>query len=271
MRKIIQFISAILMNANISGFLKGTIYTGKLKTVCVPGLNCYSCPGAIGSCPIGALQSVIGQVKYRMSFYIVGTIALFGITMGRLLCGFLCPFGLFQELLHKIPSKKFSIPRIFTYFKYIILIVFVILLPILLTNKYGVSSPYFCKLICPVGTLQGGIFLSIQNEMIRGLLGPLFLWKLFILISVIVGSVFVSRIFCKVLCPLGALMALFNKYSFYQYEVDKDKCISCDACTRVCKMDVSIYKNSKDLECIRCGECKPVCPTSAITSGIKIK
>lgn len=271
MRKIVQWLSAIIMNSNVSGFLNKTIYKGDLKSICVPGLNCYSCPGAIGSCPIGSLQAVIGQAKYKISFYVLGTIALFGVGMGRFLCGFLCPFGLLQDLLHKIPSRKFSTPKVFTYLKYVILVVFVILLPAFLVDNFGISTPYFCEYICPVGTLQGGIFLAAFNPLLRSMFGTLFIWKMLILIIVIVSSVFVYRIFCKFLCPLGALMALFNKYSFYQYNVDMDKCSSCNACSVACKMDVEIYKKPADLECIRCGECKPACPTQAITSGIKFK
>ena len=55
-RKIIQIAAALLMNGNLSGFLKGKIYRGPLKQVCVPGLNCYSCPAAVTACPLGALQ-----------------------------------------------------------------------------------------------------------------------------------------------------------------------------------------------------------------------
>ncbi len=271
MRKIIQFISAILMNINIPGYLKNNIYKGDLKKICVPGMNCYSCPGAVASCPIGSLQSVIGDAKYKMSFYVLGTIALFGITMGRFLCGFLCPFGLFQELLHKFKTKKYSLPRLLKYIKYPVLIIFVFLLPAIIVDKYGNGAPYFCKLLCPVGSLQGGIFLASFSSTFRAMFGVLSLWKFTLLGLVILGSIYINRFFCKLLCPLGAMMAFFNKYSFYQYDVDKTKCISCDACTKICKMDVSIHKNTADLECIRCGECKPICPTQAITSGIKFK
>ena len=64
---------------------------------------------------------------------------------GRLICGFLCPFGWFQELLHKIPTKKFSTKKLhfLTYLKYVILVVFVILLPILVRNDVNMANCIF--------------------------------------------------------------------------------------------------------------------------------
>ena len=132
---------------------KGKIYQGNIKTVCVPGLNCYSCPAATGACPIGAFQAVIGSSRFKFSYYITGFFILLGVTLGRFICGFLCPFGWFQDLLHKIPGKKFSTARLkpLRYLKYIILIVFVILLPMFVTNSVGMGDPFFCKYICPQG------------------------------------------------------------------------------------------------------------------------
>ena len=63
----IQAIATLLTNIHIPNLLKGKIYQGKIKTVCVPGLNCYSCPAATGACPIGAFQAVIGSSKFKFS------------------------------------------------------------------------------------------------------------------------------------------------------------------------------------------------------------
>ncbi len=141
----------------LPNLFKGKIYQGAAKNVCVPGLNCYSCPAATGACPIGALQAVIGSSKFKFTYYITGFFILLGVLLGRFICGFLCPFGWFQDLLHKIPGKKFSTARLkpLRYLKYIILIVFVILLPMLVTNSIGMGDPFFCKYICPQGVLEG--------------------------------------------------------------------------------------------------------------------
>ena len=263
----IQAAATLLTNIHIPNLFKGKIYQGNAKTVCVPGLNCYSCPAATGACPIGAFQAVVGSSKFKFSYYITGFFILIGVILGRFICGFLCPFGWFQDLLHKIPGKKFSTARLkpLRYLKYIILIVFVILLPMLVTNSIGMGDPFFCKYLCPQGVLEGAIPLSLANSGIRAALGKLFTWKFSILLSVIVLSVVFYRPFCKWLCPLGAFYALFNRVSLFQMKVDKNKCVSCGKCARACKMDVDVTKTPNHTECIRCGMCVSACPTGAVS------
>lgn len=266
-RNTVQMFAALLTNIHVPNFLKGVLYNGKAKQVCVPGLNCYSCPAATGACPIGSFQAVVGSSKFSFSYYITGILIFFGMMVGRFICGFLCPFGWFQDLIHKIPTKKFSTKKVkfLRYTKYIILVVAVVLLPTLIANKAGIGSPYFCKYICPQGILEGGIPLSIVDKSVRATLGNLFRWKLGILISIIVIGVMFYRPFCKWLCPLGAFYALFNRVSLLSYNVDEHKCVSCGRCAKTCKMDVDITKNACHTECIRCGECVKVCPTKAIS------
>ena len=265
-RGFIQAGATLLTNIHLPNFAKGTLYQGSGKYVCVPGLNCYSCPGAAGACPVGAFQAVVGSSKFRFSYYITGILILFGVLLGRFICGFLCPFGWFQELLHKIPSPKFSTKKLkpLRYLKYAVLLVMVVLLPLLAVNELGMGDPFFCKYLCPQGVLEGAIPLSLTNAGIRTALGKLFTWKACILLAVIVGSVVFYRPFCKWLCPLGAFYALLNKVSLFQMRVDPHKCVSCGACARACKMDVDITKTPNHAECIRCGMCMKACPTDAI-------
>jgi len=272
-RHAVQGLFALITNGKLDNFFKGTIYTGKLKSVCVPGLNCYSCPGALGSCPIGSFQAVVGSSKFNFAYYVTGLMLLFGTVFGRLICGFLCPFGFFQDLIHKIPSKKFSTNKFkyLKHLKFLILVFLVWIFGVVLTDNLGIASPYFCKYICPQGILEGGIPLAIANKGIRATLGKLFTFKFTILSIITISSIFLYRPFCKFLCPLGAFYAITNKFSFYQYSVSENKCISCGKCKRTCKMDVDITKNCKDLECIRCGECIKVCPTNAISTSFTNK
>lgn len=274
-RNVIQIIFALITNGYIIGFLQGKIFTGKSKFICVPGLNCYSCPGALGACPIGALQAVIGNRSKNFSYYVFGIIIFFGVVFGRFVCGFLCPFGLVQDLLYKVKLKKIKVNKkldsVLRYFKYAFLIVFVLLLPLIIKDAIGSSKPYFCEYICPVGTLEGGIPLLLKNENLRQLMGFLFNWKLSILITIVLVSIFICRPFCKYICPLGALYGLFNKYSFYQLEVDKKKCIKCGLCTKNCRMNVEILKDINSMECIRCKDCINICPVNAISVKKMIK
>lgn len=162
-----QILFTAVTNGYVLGFAKGKIYQGAAKQMCVPGLNCYSCPGAIGSCPIGALQAVATSKNFNISFYVLGFLMIVGSLVGRFVCGWMCPFGLIQELLHKIPFPKkiktFKGERHLLKLKYIILIVFVILLPIAITYSSGYGKPWFCKLICPSGTLLGGVPLVAKS------------------------------------------------------------------------------------------------------------
>ena len=256
-RRVIQLLSALLYNANITGFASGSIFTGKLKGVCVPGLNCYSCPGAVGACPLGALQSALSGAK-SIPYYILGVLLLFGVLLGRVICGFLCPFGFLQELLFKIPSpklKKSKATRALSYMKYVILAVFAVLIPMF------AAYPAFCKYICPDGTLLGGIPLVIANEQLRSVLGFLFSWKVFLLAVILAGCVFVFRGFCSFICPLGAIYSFFAKISLIGISLDESKCVNCNKCVHKCGMDI---KKVGDRECIQCGECISCCPTGAI-------
>ena len=266
-RGFIQAGATLLTNIHLPNFAKGTLYQGSGKYVCVPGLNCYSCPGAAGACPVGAFQAVIGSSKFRFSYYITGILILFGVLLGRFICGFLCPFGWFQELLHKIPSPKLSTKKLkpLRYLKYAVLLVMVVLLPLLAVNELGMGDPFFCKYLCPQGVLEGAIPLSLTNAGIRAALGKLFTWKACILLAVIVGSVVFYRPFCKWICPLGAFYALMNKVSLLGIRVDACKCVSCGKCSKVCQMDVDVVRAPNHAECIRCGKCIGACPVDAIS------
>ncbi len=270
-----QALWALLTNSYLAGFARGKIYKGSLKNLCVPGLNCYSCPGAVGSCPIGSLQAVIGSWNFKFAFYVSGFLVFVGALVGRFVCGWLCPFGLIQDLLHKIPFPKkigtFRGDKLLRKLKYIVLLLFVILLPMFLVDVMGQGAPYFCKLLCPAGTLEGGIPLVLLNKSMRSALGWLYAWKNVLLAVTILLSVIVYRPFCKYICPLGAIYSVFNPISVFQYRVDESKCTRCGACARACKMQVDPVQSANHPECIRCGRCKSVCPTGAISSGCFLK
>lgn len=265
-RKLIQLYAALLFNANLKGYITGNIYKGPLKNLCTPGLNCYSCPGATFACPLGALQNSLSASGKTVPFYLFGIILLYGIIFGRWICGFLCPFGLIQELFHKIPTpklKKNKFTRVLSYLKYVILVFFVFILPIAYAFR-NFPLPGFCKYICPAGTLEGamGLLANKVNSGYLRMLGPLFTWKFLLMISIILACVFIFRFFCRFICPLGALYGLFNKFSIVGVKVDKKSCTDCGLCVSKCKMDI---KHIGDTECIQCGECMSACPTNAIT------
>jgi len=271
-RRRFQFFGAIGFNAWLPSFFKGTIFQGPSKGLCVPVLNCYSCPSALGACPIGALQNALGSIRlnlslarYQFGLYVLGFLGAVGSLVGRIPCGWLCPFGFFQELLYKIPTRKFPIPRFLIKMKYVLLAVAVIGLPLLVLDSFGGGTPWFCKWICPAGTLEAGLPLAVLNSGIRQQLGFLFAWKAAVLAGFVVAMVFTMRPFCRTACPLGAILGLFNRFSLFRMSVDEETCTRCDRCRKECPVDVRVYEAPNSPDCIRCLKCEKVCPFGSIS------
>lgn len=270
-RRLFQIFSTLGFNIYLPSFFKGEIFQGNTKGVCVPVLNCYSCPSAIGACPIGSIQNTFASLKFNLSIasyqfglYVIGVLGAVGSLVGRMPCGWLCPFGLLQEALYKIPSPKIPIPRFLSYGRYVFLVVFVFLLPLLVLDQYGFGQTWFCKWICPAGTLEAGIPLVLLNEGIRSQAGLLFSWKIFVLILFLVWMVFTQRPFCRTTCPLGAIFGLFNKVSLFRMAVDDDKCTQCNTCYENCPVELKIYESSNSPDCVRCLKCVKSCQYGAI-------
>ena len=264
-RKLIQLYAAVLYNCYARGFIKGDIYTGKTKLLCAPGLNCYSCPGAVAACPLGALQNAVAASQSRAPAYMLGILLFYGLLLGHTVCGWLCPMGLIQELLHKLPTPKIEkgrLTRALSYFKYGLLFALVFLVPYWYSYQL-LPLPAFCKYVCPAGTLGGalGLMLNPENYDKLSLLGYLFTNKFVILIALLCLSVFLYRVFCRFLCPLGAIYGLFSKVALIGVKVEKSACVDCGLCVSRCKMDI---RRVGDHECIHCGDCIDACPTGAI-------
>ncbi len=268
-RMMFQISYVALTNGYWLGFANGTIYTGATKAVCVPGLNCYSCPGALASCPIGALQNVLANRNFQFTFYVVGFLMITGAIFGRFVCGWLCPFGLAQDLLFKIPFlkkiRKIRGDKILKYLKFVMLALFVVILPLFVVDIVGQGSPWFCEWVCPAGTLMAGWPLVAANSSLQAIVGGLYAWKNFILITILVLSVLVYRPFCRYVCPLGAVYELAQPISLYRYRIDQEACTKCGVCQKTCKLELSIFETPNSPACIRCGDCIRACPENAIS------
>ncbi len=276
-RRIFQFIALLLNNSYIYSLFKGTIYQGKLKYFCSPGLNCYSCPFSLLSCPIGAIQSIFLSLKLNLSlgkpifgFYIFGFLGSIGILGGRVACGWVCPFGFLQDIIYKIPSRKFNFHiNKLKILKFIILLLTVILFPMIFVDNFGYGEPYFCKYICPVGTLEGGVILPFLIPSLKKMIGFLYFYKIIFLSILLFSFLFIKRPFCRFLCPLGAIYSIFNKYSILKLNKIKSSCNSCMKCVKVCPMSLSFKEIPIDHDCIRCLECINVCSKGAIELKFK--
>jgi ferredoxin-type protein NapH len=262
-RRICQSVSAVLQNAYIPGFVGITIYQGALKGFCVPTLNCYACPGALMSCPIGALQHF--AMGRRVPFFLLGFLGIVGAGVGRMTCGWLCPFGFLQDMMKKISRRVVKLPKWAGKLKYVSLIVLALVLPFLLNDMW------FSKL-CPAGGIEGAIPWALGGmgpESPAGfdvvsMIGSMFWIKMSILGAFLVAMVFVKRPFCRTMCPLGAIFSLFNKASLVRLHVDRKACTHCGLCERVCPVDIIPHLEIDSPECIKCLECTK-CPVDAIT------
>lgn len=262
LRRLIQLVCTLLSNGYWAFPFTGTLYQGPLKVLCSPGLNCYSCPASTTFCPIGSLQQLLLGVRMSLAAgqffigtYVIGSIGLLGTVFGRLLCGWACPFGLIQEWLHRIPSPKFSLPGWLDWGRYLVLALLVVLLPLLWIDEFGMGLPWFCKFLCPAGTLEAGIPMLLLDAELRPAVGWLFTSKMTVLVLILLWSIASSRPFCRSLCPLGAFYGLFNGFSLIRLKFDADACTKCGMCHPVCPVAIHVDETPNSNACIRCLRC----------------
>ena len=265
-RLISQVFFFLLQNPLLKNFADGVIYQGRLKMVCTPGLNCYSCPAAVTSCPIGAMQLFLAGARHSISLFVTGFLVSTGVIFGRLICGYVCPMGLLQDILYKIKTPKLVIRlRFVRYLKYMVLLVFVVVLPFVVLHELsGLGEPWFCKYICPSGTIFGAIPLLAVNGFLRDFTGPLFILKITIAAGLLIAAAIIYRPFCRVLCPLGAIYALFSKIAFIRMRCDKEKCTTCGSCAETCQIKIKPAEQPNSPECVHCGACRTACKSKAL-------
>lgn len=259
-RRVVQSITAVIINGNIIGFLQGTAYNGSLKMTCVPVLNCTYCPGAFSSCPLGLIQSSIIFGNHLVLILTSSFLLLLGGLLGRFICGWLCPFGFVQELLYKLPLPKYRPGRKLIKLeslKYAVLLLFVFLFPAL--GMTYLSGATFCKFLCPVEALESYLPLLALQPALMTTAGFLFKWKLVLLAGVILLSMLIYRPFCRFICPLGAVYALLNRRSLLRFEIDRKNCKKCGACQEQCELGIDVFNNPNSPECIRCNQCLAGC------------
>lgn len=262
LRRYVQLVLALLANGYWGFPASGSLYQGPLKVLCSPGLNCYSCPAATTFCPIGALQQLLLGIRMSLAAgqlfvgtYVLGCIGLLGAAFGRFICGWACPFGLIQEWLYRLPSPKIRLPQWLGRVPFLVLLLLVVLLPLVWVDDFGLGLPWFCKFLCPAGTLEAGIPMLLLDPDLRASVGWLYANKLVFLVITLMASVVISQPFCRILCPLGAFYGLFNRISLIRLKFDADKCTKCGACHRVCPVEIRVDESPNSGACIRCLRC----------------
>lgn len=208
-----------------------------------------------------------GQFSFSGMFpqiILVFTVFLITALWGRFFCGFLCSFGMLQELLfffsRRALFKKVRVPERFDavmkYLKYGILAfitagVWILALPVDSSwNPWGVF-----------GMLVSGN-LSVVSRAIPTA-------GFVLLLTIAAGSLFVERFFCRYLCPLGALFVMVSGKRLYKVRRRSDTCTNCGLCTRTCSMGIHIPEKDAVVsgECIQCMQCLAICPKESLSAN----
>lgn len=221
----------------------------RLLNVCGPVYHCYACPLASFACPIGIMAEF--SAFHIVPFAAIGTLLLVGGLVGGFVCGWVCPFGFFQDLAGRVPTRKFRLPPWTGYFRYVVLAATVFAIPYF----FGREHPLFICSICPAGATEAGIPSMLRSAAA----GQPVVWpnaiKLGLLAALVVALFVKYRPWCTLLCPLGAVFGLCNRFSAAYMKVNKETCTSCGACTKICRFGVRPQKSISDPLCIRCLEC----------------
>jgi len=231
----------------------------RLHTVCAPVFHCYSCPLATFACPIGVLAQF--SAIHFFPALALGTLLAVGAVLGSFVCGWLCPFGLLQDLVGRIPIRKHELPGWMGHFRYVTLAALVLAVP----YWFGEDHPlFFCRL-CPAAALEG----AVPNMVRLAVSGEGIVWpspaKTVIFAVIMVAMLFTWRPWCTLFCPLGAIYGLCNRFSFFFLRFHPDRCNDCDLCRSLCRYHGRTQRRSSEMQCVRCLDCTR-CDAMALTS-----
>jgi polyferredoxin len=228
--------------------------------MCSPVFHCYACPLSTFACPIGVLAQF--SALHIFPFVTVGLLIVLGALFGSLICGWACPFGFLQDLVAKIPTTKFDLPKWAGNLRYVVLIVTVLAVPYF----WGEGHWLFICRVCPAGALEA----AVPNMTGQAITGENIAWpntlKLTILAVFLVAIFFMKRPWCRMLCPLGAIFSLFNRISAFFVRFNADECTDCERCHKLCEYGIEPEKSPNDSLCVRCLKCTN-CDLNALTFG----
>lgn len=219
-----------------------------------PGLHCYACPLAVTVCPIGLMQNLI--ISGTVPFYFLGAIGAYGLFLGRGWCGWFCPFGTVNDLL---AFRRVGFVRLLSPLKLLVLGGTAI-------AAWRLADTWFCKL-CPAASLTASLpYLGLGVAQVN----TPFLVHMAILAVVVTGMVLVARFWCRYICPMGGLLSLFNRFSFFGLRLASERCTQCGLCSRSCPMGITPHREINSGDCLKCAECVPSCPAGALSVGFSL-
>jgi len=254
LRRGVQAASAAALNSNLVG-------SSVASRFCLPVMNCEGCALAWTACPIGLMRTSL--TFHEIPWIPIVAVLGIGALVGRFFCGWICPIGFLQDLLHRIPSRKLRLPRPFTWIKYGVLVVSVFLVAWFI----GGDSPFFFCNFCPTSGVMVVLPTAIADRNVLKLFDQTA--KFAVTLAMVLGAVAISRPFCKVLCPVGALAAVTNRIMPWKLQLHSRTCVNCRKCDKGCPMDLPVMTHqdaavTRDPECILCHDCHGSCPVNAI-------
>jgi polyferredoxin len=220
------------------------IFPLRLFSICSPVFHCYACPLAAFACPIGVMAQF--SALHLVPFFAIGTVVVAGALVGSFICGYACPFGFLQDLIGRVPTPKFHLPKWAGITRYVVLVGMVFVFPYLWGEFIGEArNPLFICNVCPAGAIEGSLPRLILPNRVK-----------LVITSLIVIAMFVKiRPWCRLFCPLGAIFGLFNRASVIYMKADGEKCYDCGLCKKKCKYGVVPGEELSSPRCIRCMEC----------------
>ena len=255
-RRTVQLVALILANVYFLNFLR-FLPCGYLQ--------CSNCVASTFTCPLilfqrGAVMASTGMLSTGIGAKVIASMAAglamlmaFGAALGSWACGWLCPFGFIQDIVYRIRALKFRLPLWSGHLRIPLFVALGIALP------YLTRSLFFCD-ICPSGTVNrlwqqaAGIPLFFKTP--EGIVAMVSIGVLLLITAL---SVFTSRPFCTILCPIGGLHGSMNRISGMYLKVDRDGCRDCGLCQTKCPQGIDPSKEPSHSLCTRCLECTRTC------------
>ena len=236
-----------------------------------PFLNCQACEMATGACPIGQVQNSLlaGTFPALAVGVIVATVS----ALGRWICGWLCPFGLFSDIVDRASSRRWTPSHRWRAGGFVVAALLLVAVEVLAFAGVRNIAP-FCSTVCASGKLYG--LLPYYATTAAGEVARLpesggqaaFIYHAVLFALLIVAAIAISgRAFCRYLCPLGAMLGLGNRIAAVRIAHHDHFCTGCDRCLEHCPMGIDLANRDflTETSCIRCGRCVAICKQGART------
>lgn len=226
------------------------------------------------------------------SFLTVAILILCTCLFGRIYCSTLCPLGILQDIvmrLSKWTRKKrqqkspvqYKKPRHILRYSILGLSALVVVLGssyvLIWLDPYSIYTRLCSSIIQPLAVMLNNSIADIANAkgnysivpLVQVSVAPVVIISTLIIVGTVVYfSVKHNRLWCNTICPVGTLLGLISKYSYFKIRIDHSKCVSCKACAKACKSNTIDHINDHKLDhsrCVTCYNCIGSCKKNAIS------